>query len=128
MTLVDVNVLVYAINRRDPRHEKARRWWEGALNGDDPIAVCWTVLTVLLRVITSPKALADRLPLADAIAEINGWVAHPNVQLLAESDRHWTTLSRLLTESGGIGNLITDAHLAALAIDTGCGLASFDTD
>lgn len=128
MKLVDVNVLVYAVNRRDPRNERMRHWWEAALNGVEPVGVCWAVLTGFLRIITNPRAVNHPLPLADAVAEIDGWLAHPNVQLVAESHDHWMTLSRLVNETGAAGNLITDAHLAALAIRNGCTLASCDAD
>jgi uncharacterized protein len=128
MKLVDVNILVYAVNRRDPRNEKVRLWWEAALIAQEPVGVCWAVFTGFLRIITNPRAISHPLPLADAVAEINGWLAHPNVQLVSESADHWTTLSRLVSDTGATGNLITDAHLAALAIRNGCTLVSCDTD
>ena len=128
MKLVDLNVLLYAVNRDAPRHEAIRSWWEKALVDDDPVALPWVVILGFLRLATNSRVFADPLSPNQAIEHVEAWLAHPNVRLVAEIEEHWRILKELLTEAGTAGNLTTDAHLAALAISHGATLASCDAD
>jgi len=128
MRLVDLNVLLYAVNRDAPRHEAIRSWWEAALSDDEPIGLPWIVLLGFLRLSTSPSIFAEPLTPSQAIGRVDAWLAHPNVRVVCETDEHWRVLKDLLDRTGTAGNLTTDAHLAALAISHGAELASCDTD
>jgi len=114
MKLVDLNVLLYAVNRDSPRHDAIRSWWEAALSGDEPVGLTWTVIIGFLRLATSPQVFAKPLTLDQAIDRVDTWLSHPNTRLLSETEEHWRILKELIDESGTAGNLTADAHLAAL--------------
>jgi hypothetical protein len=128
MRLVDLNVLLYCVNRELPYHAAVRRWWEAALSGDEPIGLPWIMLLGFLRVSTNPRAFAAPLSPTQAIEQVEAWLAHPNVRVVRETDEHWRTLKGLLGRTGTAGNLTTDAHLAAMAISYGATLVSCDAD
>ena len=128
MRLVDLNVLLYAVNREAPQHETVRRWWEAALSGDEPIALVWTVLLGFLRLSTSARVFTKPLEQSQAIERVEAWLIHPNTRVVHETEEHWLILKELLHQTGTAGNLTTDAHLAALAIALGAKLASCDAD
>lgn len=128
MKLVDLNVLLYAINRDAPRHETVRSWWEKALAGEEPIALAWVVVLGFLRLATNVRVFAKPLRSNQAIERVEAWLAHPNLRMVVETKEHWRILKELLAEAGTAGNLTTDAHLAALAISHGATLASCDAD
>ena len=128
MTLVDLNVVLYAINTAAPHHAEARTWWESAINGDEPVGLAWPVITGFLRLSTQASVLRRPLTVEQACRRVNRWLAQPTVRLVGETDEHWRHLERLLSESGTGGNLASDAHLAALAISHGATLVSFDND
>ena len=128
MKLVDLNVLLYAVNRDAPRHDTIRPWWESALSGDEPVGLPWTVILGFLRLATNPHVFAGPLTLDQAIDRVDTWLRHPNTRLVSETEQHWRILKELIEESGTAGNLTTDAHLAALAISHAATLASCDAD
>lgn len=128
MKLVDLNILLYVLNKDAPRHREVRAWWEGALASDEPIGLSWIVLLGFLRLATSPRVFPNPISPEDAIARVDAWLSHPNVRLVVENERQWPTLKELVADAGTAGNLTTDAHLAALAISHGAVLVSCDAD
>jgi toxin-antitoxin system PIN domain toxin len=126
--LVDVNLLIYAVDSDSPHHARARRWLEQTLSGDTPVGLPWAVVLAFLRVTTRAGILRDQLSVQHAIEFIDEWLAQPYVTLIAAGDAHWAILKNLLLEEGAAGNLTSDAHLAALAIETGSTIASADND
>jgi uncharacterized protein len=128
MRLVDLNVLLYAVNRNAPPHETVRRWWEAALSGEEPIGLPWNVLLGFLRLATSGRVFAAPLTPDQAIERVDAWLSHPNTRVVSETEEHWGILRELLNQTGTAGNLTTDAHLAALAISHGATLVSCDAD
>jgi len=128
MKLVDLNILLYAINRDAPRHAKIRSWWEKALSADEPVGLPWIVLLGFLRLATNPRVFASPLTASQAIDRIDTWLTCPNLRVVVEAEEHWRILKELLADAGTAGNLTTDAHLAALAISHGATLASCDAD
>lgn len=128
MKILDVNVLLYAVNRDSPQHGRAKGWLERALSEDEPVALPWVVVLGFLRLSTSPRVFPRPLEVEQALKVVDGWLAHSSVIALAAGEEHWRTLRDLLSESGTAGNLTTDAHLAALAIEHGAELCSTDTD
>ena len=128
MKLVDVNVLLYAVNRDAEHHEAALAWWQDALSGDESIGLAWIVLLGFLRIAANPKIFPMPVSAAGAIKHIDAWLTVPNVCVITEKPEHWKLLRVLLEETGVAGNLTTDAQLAALAISHGASLVSFDRD
>ncbi len=128
MILPDVNLLVYAHNLRAPQHQEARAWWEGCLQGHDGVALAWVVIQGFIRLTTHPRVFANPLPVAEALDRVEEWLSLPHVRVAHPPDKHFPTWSGLLRQLGCAGNLTTDAHLAALAIDRGFILHTTDAD
>lgn len=128
MIVVDLNVLIYAINSSTAQHEPVSSWWNEAMSGDEPIGLPWLVLGGFLRITTRSGILPKPLPVDAALSLIDGWLQHHNVVVPRESDDHWTIFRRLLADAGTGGNLVTDAHLAAIAVGNGATLATCDKD
>ncbi len=127
MKLIDTNILIYATDSMSPFHERSREFVERALNSDETIALPWVVLLAFLRVMTLPRQ-ARQVPRDVAIAVVDRWLAQPNVVALEPGRDHWRVLADLIGASQATGNLMTDAHLAALAIEHGLTLCSADSD
>lgn len=128
MKLVDVNLLLYAVNEDAPHHARARAWLEAQLSGTETTAFAWTVLLAFLRLSTRPLVFPRPLAPEEALAIVRSWLAQPHVAVLDPGERHIETLGRLLAGLGTAGNLTSDAHLAALAIEHGAELCSADSD
>jgi toxin-antitoxin system PIN domain toxin len=128
VVVVDLNLLLYAINRDSPQHARARPWLEQVMNGPDPVGLPWIVLLGFLRLSTSSRVFPAPLAPEEAVRILDGWLERPQVVPLAPGDRHWAVLRALLAECGTAGNLTSDAHLAALAIEHGAELHSTDRD
>lgn len=128
MKVVDLNVLLYAVNQDAPNHRQARRWWESALNGDEQIGLAWPVVLGFLRLSTRSGVLPRPLTPTQALDTIQEWIDHPLVVWLHPGDGHWLRFRGLVESAGLAGNLTTDAHLAALAIEYDATLCSTDAD
>jgi toxin-antitoxin system PIN domain toxin len=126
--LPDANVLIYAVDDRSPRHEAAREWVERTLSGTETVALAWLVLLAVLRIATRPAIFEHPLTTEEASNLIEGWLAQPCVVVVHPTDRHPAVMRELLEPLGSAGNLVNDAHLAALAIEHGAELCSCDTD
>jgi toxin-antitoxin system PIN domain toxin len=126
--IVDLNVLLYAVNSDAPQHRVAHQWWEDALNGEDTVGLPWIVLLGFLRLVTQPRIFPHPLASAAAVEKLDAWLALESVRIVREKDDHWTVLKSLLDTSGTAGNLTTDAHLAALALTHDAALVSCDAD
>ena len=128
MKLIDLNILLYAVNKDAHHHDLIRRWWEDALAGDEPIGLCWPVLLGFLRLATNAKVFPKPLGVEQALEHVDAWLAHPNTKIVIETDEHWRILRDLLHSTGTAANLTSDAHLAALALECGAVLSSCDAD
>lgn len=128
MKVVDLNLLLYAVNRDSVHHARARTWLEQTLSGDEPVALPWVVLLGFLRISTTARILPRPLTVEQALGVVDSWIAQPVVVPLGPGAEHWLILRSLLEEAGTAGNLTTDAHLATLAIESGGELCSTDTD
>jgi len=127
--LVDANLPIYAEDQASPHNEMARRWWDDVLSGDpQSVALCWQMLTAFIRLTTNPRVFQQPLTMEEAIARIESWLQLPSIRLIGPTQSHWEILQTLLTAAQARGNLVTDAHLAALAIEHGCELCSADAD
>ncbi len=128
MILPDVNILIHAHDPRSPHHERARTWWSDALSGTEIVALPWATLLGFIRITTNRAILANPLSVGDALRYAEDWLAQPNARVIQPTDRHAELLANFLRRLGTAGNLTTDAHLAALAIEHGCTLHSTDAD
>ncbi len=128
MNLLDANILLYAYDRSSPRHAGARQWLEGALSGPTPIAFCWPTILAFMRIATHRKAMARPLAVDDARKIVESWLEQPISTIVSPTERHWAILSGLLTSGQVSGTLVSDAHLAALAIEHGATLITNNRD
>ena len=128
MILVDANVLIYAIDADSPHHSLARGWLEETLSGTTPLGLAWIVILAFLRLTTRSGILRNPLPPERAMAYVDEWLAQPHVRAVSPGEGHWPILRKLLRDSGTAGNLTSDAHLAAVALERGASVCSTDGD
>ena len=128
MILVDANILLYAEDQLSPQHRAAHAWWDTQLSGALPVCLCWTVINAFIRIASNSRVFENPLSIAQAVKRVQSWLHQPCVRLIEPTDRHWTVFQQMLTDGQALGNLVTDAHLAALAIQHGCELMSTDAD
>ena len=128
MWLPDANVLLYAVNSDSPNHDLARSWLDKALSGSRTVAFTWSVLLAFVRLSTHPAIFPRPLEVEEASKQIRAWLRGSTATIVDPGARHFDLLASLLAVSGVGGNLVGDAHLAALAIELGAELVSFDRD
>ena len=128
MILPDVNLLIHAYNSGSPSHPAARRWWEDLLGGTRSVGLAWVAMLGFIRISTHRHVLTNPLPIKAACGHVRDWLSQPYVSVLHPGDRHAEILISLLDRLGTAGNLTTDAHLAALAIEHQAELHSTDAD
>ena len=128
MILVDANLLVYAHVRDVPQHEAARDWLDRQLAGTAAVGLPWASLLAFLRVVSNPRIFPRPEPIADAWRQVRDWLACAPSWTPQPTDRHAEIMGRLLAVPGVRGNLVPDAHLAALAVEHGVTLCSSDGD
>jgi toxin-antitoxin system PIN domain toxin len=126
--LPDVNLLLYAVDKSSARHGPARAWVEERLSGAETFALAWVVLLAFIRLTTSSRVFQSPLTPSQALDLVDSWLAQPCATVVHPTSRHAPVLRQLLEPLGTAGNLTTDAHLAALAIEHGAELCSTDTD
>lgn len=128
MILLDTNLLLYAHDQDSGRHGVASAWLENALSGPETVGIPWTVLIAFLRIATSRHILRQPLSMQEAAAAVTSWLERPNVETVGAGDRHWEILGSLLGSAQVRGDLVNDAHLAALALEHGATVCTHDRD
>lgn len=128
MILVDANILLYAEDSLSEHHDASREWWDEQLSGFEPVALCWPVLTAFIRIGTNSRLHKRPLMLKEAVERVQSWLEQPCVRILTPTEEHWIIFQQMLRVGNATANLVSDAHLAALAIEHNCILASTDTD
>jgi toxin-antitoxin system PIN domain toxin len=126
--LVDANVLLYAYHPRAEQHRRCRAWVEAAFSGPVPVRLPWATITAFLRISTHPRVFEFPLTMAEAEAVVGAWLAAPAVEAIGPGDRYWSILRELLIVAQVSGALVTDAALAALALEHGATLCTTDRD
>jgi uncharacterized protein len=124
----DVNLLLYALDESAPPHERARSWLEQTLSGSETVGLSWQVLIAFVRLSTRAAVFEQPLSADEAFDVVDGWLDQPPVTIVHPGRRHAAVLRELLSTVGTAGNLTTDAHLAALAVEHGAELCSHDRD
>jgi len=128
MKILDVNLLIYAVNRDSPLHSKAKAWLAKSLVEVEPLGFCWVVILAFLRLTTKPGLFQKPLTPERAFNLVEEWLDQPAARIVQPGHRHLTILREILTQLGTAGNLTSDAHLAALAIEQNAQLSSCDND
>jgi toxin-antitoxin system PIN domain toxin len=128
MKIVDANVLLYAVNSAAEHHDASRRWLDGALSGADTVGLAWVPLLAFIRLTTKVGLFPTPLRTADAMRQVDEWCTAPGAVVISPTPRHPELLSGLLSRVGTGGNLVNDAHLAALALEHRAGIVSYDSD
>ncbi len=128
MIVVDVNLLLYAHIDAYPKHEQARAWWEGTINGDATVGLADPAMFAFVRLSTNARMFESPMAVSDALATVRRWLDHPTVERLTPGRRHLDIAFGLLEDAGTAGNLTTDAQLAAYAIDLDGEVHSNDSD
>lgn len=128
MIIPDINLLVYAYNTDAPFHDPSRAWWEELLSGRTTVGLPWVVMLGFVRIMSSSVVLTSPMEPAEAAEHVRSWLERPQTQIVNPGPRHLEILGDLMQTSGASGRLTTDAHLAALAIETQSELHSNDLD
>jgi uncharacterized protein len=124
----DINLLLHAYNTESRVHAAARAWWEKALNDTRPVGLAWVAVLGFIRIATHPKILSNPMPVSLACSHARAWLSQPYVSMIDPGPRHAEIVFGLFESLGSAGNLTTDAHLAALAIEHQAELHSTDAD
>lgn len=128
MTIIDANILLYAYNADAPQQPAAAQWLKNLLSSGDIIAIPWLTIWAFVRICTHSRIWPNPLPATQAFAIVAGWLMQPGVIVLHPGPRHAELLEGLVVRHNAGGTLLTDAALAALAIENGAILASADQD
>ena len=128
MKFVDANVLLYAVNADDPHHEPSRAWLDRSLSGDDTVAFTWLVLLAFTRLATKVGLFPAPLSVDQALDRVDAWLLPRSSVLIEPGPGHLRRVRALLADLGVGGNLVNDAHLAALAVEHKSEIVSWDHD
>lgn len=126
--LIDANVLLHAVNESAREHDVARQWLADALAGSQTVGFAWTVTLAFIRISTHPAVFARPLTSEQAGSIVATWHDMPRAVAVEPTRRHLPLLRGLLSSTGTAGNLVSDAHLAALALEHDATIVSFDRD
>jgi len=126
--LPDVNVLLYAHREDTAEHAVCHEWLLTTMKSDAPFGLSETVLSSVVRIATHPKIFKQPSRLDIVLAFTAGLLAQPNAMTVRPGPRHWDIFTRLCREAGARGNIVADAYLAALAIESGCEWITTDGD
>jgi toxin-antitoxin system PIN domain toxin len=126
--LIDANVLLYAYDPRSKHHERCRSWLETMLSGEEAVRIAWVTLLAFLRISTNPRVYEAPLTGAEAVAIVSSWIERDTFTVLEAGEQCFDILRRLLEEAQATGPLVTDAFLAALALENGATLVTTDRD
>jgi uncharacterized protein len=126
--VLDANLLLYAYDIDSPLHPKARAWVEREFSSAEPIGLPWHTVSAFLRIMTNVSLPGKRMDPASAAAIVDLWLSQPNIRLLSPTEDHWTHFRKMVVDGQASGNLVSDAHLAALTIEHGGILNTTDRD
>jgi toxin-antitoxin system PIN domain toxin len=126
--VVDANVLLYAVNEDAKHHTSSRDWLDRALGGADTVGLSWLALLAFVRLSTKPELFSNPLEVDEALDQVHAWIAAPGAVIVSPGSTHVELLRKMLAGVGVAGNLVNDAHLAALALEHQAAVVSYDND
>ena len=126
--LPDINVLVYAHRKESPRHAHAAEIVTQIATALVPFALSSFVCNGFIRIVTNHRIYREPTPLKQALVFVESLIARPNCRQIEPSESHWLIFKQLLQETKATGNLVSDAYLAAIAIEHGCEILTDDSD
>jgi hypothetical protein len=124
----DINLLVYAYNTDAPHHDHAKAWWENTLSGTQTVGLPWVVCLGFVRLMTSRTVMVNPMSAAEALQHVRSWIATPQADILQPAPRHLDILDSFATAGVLVSTVLTDAHIAALAIEHQAEVHSNDSD
>src|SRR3954452_8231004 len=128
MDFLDINVLIYAHREDAQEHDRYAAWLTVLANGSTPFALSSITLGGFLRIVTNPRIFQPPTPVHAALAFCRQLMARPNASMIQPGERHWQIMPDLIDSAGVSGAMVSDAYLAALAIEHGCELVTSDKD
>ena len=128
VVIVDANVLLYAVNQASTNHERSRSWLDASLGGKESVGFAWVAMLAFIRISTNASIFQSPLSTEEAVGQVEDWLAAPGAVVAQPTPRHAGILRGLLADTGTAGNLTTDAHLAALALEHKAAIVSYDRD
>ncbi len=128
MIIPDVNLLLYTYDASSPDHKASAAWWQACLTGDEPVGLAKVVVFGFLRLATSPRVYSHPMTVAEAAGHVRTWVQQPMVRVLDSTPRHLELVMGLLEAAGTAANLVTDAQIAAAALEHGGVVHTTDAD
>lgn len=128
MILPDINFLIYAHRADSPFHEQALNFFKKIVSSPAPFALSSFASGGFIRIVTNHRIFQDPTPLSQAISFVESLLALENCRLVEPGERHWKIFRSFLEEAGATGNLVSDAYLAAIAVEHGCELLTNDAD
>jgi toxin-antitoxin system PIN domain toxin len=126
--LLDANILLYAYDARSAQHDVCRAWLTEVLNEAEPVGLPWQTMLAFVRIATNSRAVQTPIPVSQACAIVDSWLQRPQVVIVEPGDRYWGILREQLAQAKVSGPLVTDASLAALALEQGATLCTTDRD
>lgn len=118
MITIDSNLLIYAYDQGNERHSAARQWLETVLSSAEPIRLAWSSIHAFLRITTNDRIVKPAFTMEQATGHVTSWLRQPNVRIIEPGAKYWEIFVRLAGQGTFKGNLVIDAHLAVLAIET----------
>ncbi len=128
MLFPDINILVYAYDSASKDHELCSNWLESVLNGDEPVCFSWHTIMGLVRILTTVKRVKNAFTAKEAMQIADDLMSTPVSRMLSPGDQHFTLFRQLVNETGISGARLSDAIIAALAIEHGATVVSKDRD
>ena len=128
MIIPDANLLLYAYNADAPQHARSATWLEALFSGAETAGLAWVTLWAFLRLSTNSRIFPNPKSAAQALEIVRSWLRQPDVVVVHPGERHTELLEGLVMRYGASGALLSDAGLAALALEHGATLASTDQD
>ena len=128
MKIPDVNLLLAAVDHESEFHARAAGWLAPALQATEPVGFAWSVVLGFLRIGTNPRVFASPLTVTGASRRVSQWMEAGCARVVEPGPGHVERVVGLLEAVGSAGNLVTDAHLAALAMENDGEVVSFDRD
>lgn len=128
MIIPDINLLLYAYNADLPQHSAAKVWLEEVMSEGKMFAIPWVVICGFIRLSTMRGVFAKPLKMSESCSICDSWLSRSHVSILDPGPNHFSILQNLLVGANANGNLVTDAHIASLAIEYKAELHSNDND